>query len=366
MPKITRIISLLLALTFLAIATAVYAANSEDLAEAEDWFTFGEYQKALNRTTSLLNENLLKGNDLRDGYVLQARCLVALDREDEAKDAFRQVIRTDPKWQPDPALFTAPEIAAYSEAVSEVLADSSAAGGTQAKVETTPPPTKNASMRKSGFFMGVAVSAIALNGSGNLSELDFDLSDPLLNELQLDYENVTGIGWGLDSKTLFGFKPLLGYRISPQFSIYGTYQYFLEKTSESNNYATGSGEFENVDGDWSQSSIQIFGQFYPGPESRFYLLGGFEFVSATAGYNSTWNWGGGDTGSLTSEFKFSGSGLVLGLGMDIVSNPNGLNLFGAVTYSLANIKEDDVFEGEWEIKAGGVAVELGARFYFTK
>ena len=360
MPRSTLPLIIFLTFTGLTFALPVAADSLDDLAEANDWFTFGEFDKALNRTNNLIDGNLLNGKELRDAYILQARCLVALDRDEEAEKSFRHVIGIDPQWQPDPVLFTPEETASYSAAVTTVLAGSATNGD-----KPTPTDEKDPSARLSGFFIGAGASALMMNGSGSIGSIDFDVTNQLLNELQIDSVGFTEIGWGLASKTLFGFKPLVGYRINSQFSLFGCYQFFLNKSSESNHFSDISGDFENVDGDWSQNSFQFFLQFYLTPHSGFYLLGGLGIVSATASYQTVWDWGGGEAGSYSEDFNLSGAGPVLGVGMDFGSNPNDFNFYGSVSYSLVQTN-DPLFGLDSEIKVGGFVLEAGVRKYFTK
>ncbi len=364
MPSPSRTPLLIPTFAILVVAPVAMANTAEDLAQAEDWFSFGDYDKALNRASSLVNGGLAQGDQLRDAHVLRARCLLALDRKDESEEAYRQAVAVDPNWKPDPVQFTESEIAVFSAAVAAAPATAATAGPSTTQAATTPPESAGPSARINGFFIGLAASALMVNGSGELAGLDVNISDPLPNELELNNVAVDMVGWGWGNNNLFGFKPLVGYRISPQFSIYGSYQYWLNKTSESNNYTSPTGQFENVDGDWSQSSIQIMGQFYPSPAGKFYVLAGYEAASVTATYKSTWDWQGGDAGSESEEIDFSGGGLIVGVGMDFTDNPNGLNFYGAATYSLVTVTEKETELIEFNV--GGPGLEIGFRTYFTK
>lgn len=360
MPRSIIPLIIFLTVTGLTFALPAVADSLDDLAEANDWFTFGEFDKALDRANNLIDGKSLNGKDLRDAYILQARCLVALDRDEEAEKSFRQVIRIDPQWKPDPVLFTPEEMESYSAAVTAVLT-----GSATNEEKATPAPEKDPSARLSGFFIGAAASALMMNGSGNIESIDFDVTDQLLNELQIDWVGFTEIGWGLANKTMFGFKPLVGYRINSQFSLYGCYQFYLNKSSESNHFSDSLGDYENVDGDWSQNSFQFFLQFYLNAHSGFYFLGGLEIVSVTASYQSVWDWGGGEAGSYSEDFDLSGVGPVLGVGMDFGSNPNDFNFFGSASYSLVKTN-DRLFGLDSEINVGGFVIEVGVRKYFTK
>ncbi len=95
---------------------AAMATPRQDLDRAQDLYDFAEFQQALELTSSLIDGRQLSGNDLRDAYVLRARCAVGLRLDTVAAEDFCAVMDLDPGWKPDPVTFPQDEIAAFAGA----------------------------------------------------------------------------------------------------------------------------------------------------------------------------------------------------------------------------------------------------------
>lgn len=106
---------------------SVFASFLPDEVKAEDYtlsrarnsFLYGDYQNALHTLNGFLQ---IKGHsiqELRDAYLLTARCLFALERFAEAKESYKEVLARDRLWRPEPERFTPPEIALFNEALEE-------------------------------------------------------------------------------------------------------------------------------------------------------------------------------------------------------------------------------------------------------
>lgn len=100
----------------LDLVPAAMATPRQDLDRARDLYDFAEFQQALELVTGLIDGKQLSGTDLRDAYVLRARCAVGLNLHAMATDDFCQVMALDESWQPDPVIFPQDEIAAFQAA----------------------------------------------------------------------------------------------------------------------------------------------------------------------------------------------------------------------------------------------------------
>ena len=93
------------------------AADRQDLARAQEHYDFAEFGEALTLLNQLISEGGLKGDALRDAYVLKARCLVGQGHTSTALDAYCQALRLDPNWRPDPVVFPKDEIEVFERAL---------------------------------------------------------------------------------------------------------------------------------------------------------------------------------------------------------------------------------------------------------
>lgn len=100
----------------LELVPAAMATPRQDLDRAQDLYDFAEFQQALELVTGLIDGKQLSGTDLRDAYVLRARCAVGLQLDAVATEDFCEVMALDESWQPDPVTFPQDEIAAFQAA----------------------------------------------------------------------------------------------------------------------------------------------------------------------------------------------------------------------------------------------------------
>jgi hypothetical protein len=97
--------------------SAARAADRQDLARAQEHYDFAEFGEALTLLDQLIADGGLKGDALRDAYVLKARCLVGQGHTSTALDAYCQALRLDANWRPDPVVFPKDEIEVFERAL---------------------------------------------------------------------------------------------------------------------------------------------------------------------------------------------------------------------------------------------------------
>ena len=95
----------------------------EKLSNAEDNFLEANFAAALEGVDRLLESGDLRGDALRDAWVLRARCELALGHRASAEDSFCAGIRLDRNWEPDPELFTRNEVASFERSRRDCLPD---------------------------------------------------------------------------------------------------------------------------------------------------------------------------------------------------------------------------------------------------
>jgi hypothetical protein len=111
---------------------AALAADREDLARAQEHYDFAEFSQALSLLDGLIAEGGLRGDALRDAYVLKARSLVGLGHTATAMDAYCDALRLDSDWRPDPVVFPKDEIEVFERALDTC------------SLEAPPPPAQAA------------------------------------------------------------------------------------------------------------------------------------------------------------------------------------------------------------------------------
>jgi tetratricopeptide (TPR) repeat protein len=90
------------------------------LANAESYYSVGEYDAALVVLGEVLAGADIPAQQRLDAYVLQARCLTQLDRATDARSAFLEALGINGKWRPDPVLVASEdEIALFNEALAQ-------------------------------------------------------------------------------------------------------------------------------------------------------------------------------------------------------------------------------------------------------
>ena len=104
------------ALGLVGVSQAMETPEAE-LEIAQRQFRRDLYQDALDRLEALLTRDEIAKDTLLEIRILQARCLVQLDRGDEAEEAYVAVLDIDQEWRPEPH-FTEDEIAWFDSALA--------------------------------------------------------------------------------------------------------------------------------------------------------------------------------------------------------------------------------------------------------
>jgi len=108
------------------------AAEPGKLGEARNHYEFAEFNQALDICNQLITGGSLTGDDLRDVYVLKARCLVNVGNHSMAQESFCSALKQDKSWRPAPDLLTKDEQADFDLALAGCV------------LETAPAPVKPA------------------------------------------------------------------------------------------------------------------------------------------------------------------------------------------------------------------------------
>ena len=238
-----------------------------------------------------------------------------------------------------------------------------------------------------GFFVGGSGSLLLMNAEAQMENEDVEVTDDLFTmtseEDPYGFEvswTYGGLGW--ENKTLYGFKPIVGYRFSPRFAAYGAYNYFLTKKAEqSDAFISQYTSFSltmDANSEYSQRAIQLLGQFYPVANSGLFLVGGMEFVSLSAELSYITE----DTYNGRQVWKAEGSdntsGFIFGAGFELPISSGNLALIGTVLFSTSKYDGDELLEVETapgvvtdpnidlELNVGGIMFDAGLRIYFNK
>ncbi|NQT27390.1 hypothetical protein HQ585_18700 [candidate division KSB1 bacterium] len=237
-----------------------------------------------------------------------------------------------------------------------------------------------------GFFLGGSATAMMVNGKGEVEDEDFSLSDDLFSwEVESSNTSLsvtwqpTGMGWG--NKLLYGIKPVVGYRVSPQMAILGTYSMYMNKKADQSESASGQGTVSDVtlsadaESEYTQRAMQILLQYHLTPGKEFFLIGGMEFVSMKAelkhimSMESDWYDSVGTLLDVDGEDKTNG--LVIGAGIEKpLQSKKNMSFVASAMYSFTKYEGDELFEGEGDdpeikLNIGGFIANIGIRMYFN-
>ncbi|MCB2213628.1 porin family protein [bacterium] len=214
-------------------------------------------------------------------------------------------------------------------------------------------------MAQQGFWIGGGGVMLMAKGSGEWDNDDYDVTTDILDD------NEWGLSW--TSKSMFGFAPVVGFRINDLLGIRGSYTYLLKKTGE-DDLTDGNVEY-TAETEWTQSHIQIMGMIYPfrnGSMENFYICAGMDRASFTIDFMIEAT-DGTNTEELSEDDNGSAMGLIFGGGFDYPIQPNML-FYGQATYSTVKFN-DEIFSGQNEVDAemalGGIALEAGLKFFFN-
>ncbi len=247
-----------------------------------------------------------------------------------------------------------------------------------------------AQIQPKGFFLGGSAVALMMNGMGEFVDEDFEVTDDLFKMTvdedywgtDIDFEYYSG--WGWENKLLYGFKPLVGYRYSPQFDFTVSYSYYLKKIGKQSDSYNSLYDSDlrfnmNSDNEYSQSVVQILGQFHPTKGQGFFLAAGIEFVSMKAELSDEFiveDWYGTDSYPWKAKGKDKATGFVLGGGIEVPLASQNMSFIATVLYSLTKYDGDDLLEVksasgsvsdpnmDIELGVGGFIGSIGLRMYF--
>lgn len=250
-----------------------------------------------------------------------------------------------------------------------------------------------AQLPETGFFLGGGASMLMMNGTGKLDSLDLNLTGDLIN-----FEDEDKIGWGWNNKSIFGIKPVIGYKISPTFTLLGSYNFQFQKEGEQSddNFSPipgliTTGNFKSTM-EYSQNTVQLLGQFYPSVGSGFFITGGLEYVLMKAKLLYSYTMTDPYFGTISEEIKIKGddsvTGFVLGGGIELPLFGNQSSLVITGLYSFTNYKGEKLLEYDvpdlvqvgdiatqqaqqkqgfkTELDVGGFSANVGLRYYLPK
>ena len=242
-----------------------------------------------------------------------------------------------------------------------------------------------------GFYVGGSFSVLMMNGSGEYNNNNIDVTDKFfqMTTSETPYRTTVSFeypgGWAWANKVLYGFAPVIGYRMTPELDLQGTYTYFVAKDGEQDQsfnsvYVQGLRIAKSFEMEYTQSLIRIVAHYSPEMMSGVFISAGAEFASIAAelkdftsvaqpGYSTssdTWRAEGDD----------SVIGFVLGAGFELPMASSNLSLVGSVLYSFTKYNGDDLLKVtqsggpvsnpniDVELGIGGISGGVGFRWYF--
>lgn len=172
---------LLACLVCAALVSAAGVAASDgaraDLTRAEEEFNVANFGGALAIVNRLTAERALEGDDLRDAFAIKARCEAELGNRADAMDAFCEVIAIDPKWRPNPTLYTPTEIAIFEEAEGGCSEREKAGGPVSRYGDSGGGSNRKWWLIGGGLLAAVLVIALAGGGGGDGGTIDDQTPD---------------------------------------------------------------------------------------------------------------------------------------------------------------------------------------------
>ena len=139
-----------------------------------------------------------------------------------------------------------------------------------------------------GFFFGADLAGRSVNGDGKYSTTiypityDTPVEGPAPFTFGGEFNITDQTGYYLDTRNFFGISPVLGYRFGSAFSATVSFDYLMTEEGSRPYWLTrgriggaplsGPTEFSS----YSQRTLQVTGQFYPGFWQLF-MIGGIEY-----------------------------------------------------------------------------------------
>jgi hypothetical protein len=169
-----------------AAALAQTPASKAPVERGQQYYEQARFDEAITLLKDLVDRNALSGEDLRKARELLARSYVKKGYPVLGKDMFKDILRQEPDWRPDPIRVPPDETAVFEQALREfqseqqpppptpapvMPAPADTAGVVQKSTETLPPPEpseKKSVLSKWWLWAATAgaVAAIALVAGG--------------------------------------------------------------------------------------------------------------------------------------------------------------------------------------------------------
>ena len=159
------------------------APSEKPLDRGEGYYEQSRFDEAISLLKDLVTSNSLSGPDLERAREILARSYAKKGHPAEAKGMFKEILRANPDWRPDPIRVPPDESAVFDEALKEFQSGATSppppSTGTPAPstAENAPPVVppietkkKKGLFSKWYFYAGVAAvgagAALALGGGG--------------------------------------------------------------------------------------------------------------------------------------------------------------------------------------------------------
>jgi tetratricopeptide (TPR) repeat protein len=186
--------------SFLGPATAVAqtSAGEPQVERGEGYYEQSRFDEAIGLLKDLVQNNTLSGQELERAREILARSYVKKGYPVQAREMFKEILRANPDWRPDPIRVPPDEAAVFQDALKEFQSGVSVPPTpAPSSTETTPTPAPNAppvttsmetkSSKKSlfsrwYFYAGLAlvgVGAAAAMGGGGGDDDDTQQGEPL-------------------------------------------------------------------------------------------------------------------------------------------------------------------------------------------
>jgi len=111
------------------------ATPADPVAAARDHYSYARFEEAIALLQPLVEGKQLQGMKLLEAKEVLARSYVKLGNTDSGKNWFKELLRQDRTWEPDPNLVPPDELDVFKMARAELEAE------TRVTPPSTPPPT---------------------------------------------------------------------------------------------------------------------------------------------------------------------------------------------------------------------------------
>jgi hypothetical protein len=121
-------IVMMLAIALVIAAAHPAAAQTSVVAEAQQLYDEGKAADAYFKLKSALSAGTIPSGQIIPAKELMARCLVKTGSRLEARELYKEILRQDPGYRPDPIRTPPDELEVYRQASKEVVAEQIVAG----------------------------------------------------------------------------------------------------------------------------------------------------------------------------------------------------------------------------------------------